>query len=149
DGADRAADRDGASAAPSVSGRALRRAAAAAAEEPDAGRGDGLSVKDAERQKALRPAQTNAGTGVRHHQVGARLPSVPAAGDRPGARRVEPCDHGLEPEADVRPAPRLLRRVEHLLGAIAGPAPRCDVIEVKYRPNGCLSVAPMAGSFAC
>src|SRR5208283_4152890 len=120
-------------------------ARAAAEEEPDAGRGDGLSVEDAERQNALRPAQTNAGTGVRHDQVGARLPSVPAAGDRPGARRVEPCDHGLEPEADVRPAVRLLRRVEHLLSTIEGLTVGAGIIEVKYNGPGCLPVAPWRG----
>jgi transposase len=61
------------------------------------------------------PAQTDAGTRVRHHQIGTGLPAVPAARDRKGARRVEPCDHGLEPEADVHPLLRPLRRGEGLL----------------------------------
>ena len=47
------------------------------------------------------------GTGVRHQQVGAGLPPVSAARDRPCRRRVEPCDHGLKYEADVHPSPRL------------------------------------------
>ncbi len=35
----------------------------------------------------------------------AGLPAVSAARARQGARRVEPCDHGLESEADVHPLP--------------------------------------------
>ena len=41
--------------------------------------------------------------GLRHHQVGAGLPAVPAARGGPRPRRVESCDHGVEFEADVRP----------------------------------------------
>ena len=77
--------------------RALRRGAARAGQS-DTGRGHGASPEDAGGQEALRPAQTDPGTGVRHHQVGARIPPVPAARARQGARRVEPRDHGLEPE---------------------------------------------------
>src|ERR1019366_1352447 len=51
----------------------------------------------------------NSGTGVRHHQSGARIPSILAPRARQGARRVEPRDHGLEYEEDVRPQPRLTR----------------------------------------
>ena len=54
-------------------------------------------------------AQTDPGTGVRHHQSGARIPSILAPRARQGARRVEPRDHGLEYEEDVRPQPRLTR----------------------------------------
>jgi len=38
--------------------------------------------------------------------IGARIPSIFDARTRKGAWRVEPCDHGLEYEADVRPQPR-------------------------------------------
>jgi hypothetical protein len=47
------------------------------------------------------------GVGVRHHQIGARIPSIFDAWTRKSARRVEPRDHGLEYEADVRPQLRL------------------------------------------
>jgi transposase len=40
-------------------------------------------------------------------KIGARIPSIFDARTGKGARRVEPCDHGLEYEADVRPRPRL------------------------------------------
>ena len=66
-------------------------------------------LKTPEGRDALRPAQTDPRTGVRHHQVGARVPSILAARARQGARRVEPRDHGLEHEADVRPQRRLKR----------------------------------------
>ncbi len=46
------------------------------------------------RQDSRCLAQTDARTGVRHHQIDARIPSVSAARTRQGARRVEPCDHG-------------------------------------------------------
>jgi hypothetical protein len=46
---------------------------------------------------------------VRHHQSGARIPSILAPRARQGAPRVEPRDHGLEYEEDVRPQPRLTR----------------------------------------
>src|SRR5689334_15565147 len=62
----------------SVLERALRRSAARAGQS-DTGQGDGPPPEDAGGQEALRPAQTHPGTGVRHHQVGARLPPVPAA----------------------------------------------------------------------
>ena len=77
------------------------------------------------RPGALRPAQTDAGTGVRHHQIRARIPSIFTARARKSARRVEPGDHGLEHEANVRPRPRLLRagrpRAQRLSRSIAGP----------------------------
>ena len=54
-------------------------AAAGAVGQPNAGRDHDLSAADANRQKALCAAQTNPGTGVRDHQIGDGLPSVPAA----------------------------------------------------------------------
>ena len=63
----------------------------------------------ARRQEALCPAQTDPGAGVRHHQIGARVPPVFLARSRQSAGRVEPRDHGVELEADVRPRPRLMR----------------------------------------
>ncbi len=66
-------------------------------------------VEDAGRQEGLCSAQTDPGTGVWHHQIGARIPSIFVARARQGARRVEPCDHGLEHQTDVCPHPRLTR----------------------------------------
>ena len=90
--------------ASSVIGRAFRRCTCRTA-GPHAGSGHGAPAEDAGRQAALRVAQAGAGTGVRHHQIGAGLPAVSAARAGPRPRRVEPCDHGVEPEADVRPLP--------------------------------------------
>src|SRR6266850_2399704 len=45
----------------------------------DANRGHEPSSADARRQEALRLAQADSGTGVRHHQIGDGLPSVPPA----------------------------------------------------------------------
>ena len=50
-----------------------------APDESDAGRGHGPPPEDAGGQEALRPAQAHPGTGVRHHQVRAGIPPVPAA----------------------------------------------------------------------
>jgi hypothetical protein len=65
-------------------------------------------------------AQTDPGTGVWHHQIGARIPSIFVARARQGARRVEPCDHGLEHQTDVRPQPLSLSKIksEHSDGVI-------------------------------
>jgi len=63
------------------------------------------SAEDARRPRALCFAQADAGAGVRRHQIGARIPSVFVARPRQSARRVEPRDDGVEPEADVRPRP--------------------------------------------
>ena len=75
---DRSADRAGPPGAPSLPVRALCRGAARAG-QPDAGRSHGPPSADARGQEALRPAQADPGTGVRHHQIGAGLPPVPAA----------------------------------------------------------------------
>ena len=53
----------------------LRRRAAAPG-EPDAAGSDDTSTGDARGPATLRPAQANAGTGVRHHQIGHGLPPV-------------------------------------------------------------------------
>ena len=76
---------------------------AGSAGRSNAGRGDGASAEDAGRPGALRAAQADAGAGVRDHQIGAGIPSIFAARPRERARRMEPRDHGLEHEADVRP----------------------------------------------
>jgi hypothetical protein len=78
-----------------------------APEEPHAGRGDGPSTEGAGRPRALRLAQADARAGVRHHQVRARIPSILPAWLEEVAQRVEPGDHGVESEANVRPRPRL------------------------------------------
>ena len=108
EGGDRTADCHGPSTASSPVARTLR-AAAARAGKSDAGRRDGTSVEDAGRPDALCPAQADPGTGVRHHQIGARIPSIFVARARKRAWRVEPCDHGLEHQANVRPQPRLTK----------------------------------------
>jgi transposase len=77
-GEHRAVDCARPSAASSVLARAVCRCAAGA-HKPDTRRGHGLSSADTARQKTLRPAQTDAGTGIRHHQIGDGIPSVPAA----------------------------------------------------------------------
>jgi hypothetical protein len=41
-----------------------------------AGRGDGASAEDAGRQEGPCSAQTVPGTGVWHHQISARIPSI-------------------------------------------------------------------------
>jgi hypothetical protein len=48
-------------------------------------------------QGMRRPAQADPRASVRHHQVGARIPPVPAARPRQGGRRTEPRDHGVTP----------------------------------------------------
>jgi len=85
------ADRHGPSAASSAADGTLRDGAACS-RESDAGRGDGASAEDAGRQEGLCSAQTDPGTGVWHHQIGARIPSIFVARARQGARRVEPRD---------------------------------------------------------
>jgi hypothetical protein len=64
-------------------------------------------LRTPEGRKALRPAQTHSGAGVRHRQIGARVPPVFAARAGRGARGVAPRDLGLEREANVRPRRRL------------------------------------------
>ena len=88
-------------------------------------------VEDARRPCALRPAQTDAGAGVRHHQIRARIPSIFAARARKRARRVEPRDHGLEFEADVHPRPGLSNGLSRL-------APKIDT---RSRSN-CINANP-------
>ena len=105
----RTADRYGPSAASSPAWRALREGGARTGKS-DARRGHGPSAEDARRPQALCFAQADTGAGVRHHQVGAWIPPVFFARSRQSARRVEPRDHGVEPEADVRPRPRLTGR---------------------------------------
>jgi hypothetical protein len=75
----------------------------AGTDEPDAARSHGAPLGDTTRQKALRPAQAHPGTGVRHHQIGSGLPTIPVARPRQSPRRVEPGDDGLQHEADLRP----------------------------------------------
>jgi hypothetical protein len=78
-------------------------------------RGDGALIENAGRQEALCSAQADSGMGVRHPQIAHGLPPIYSAWDRPGARRMEPCDQGLEHEADVHPSARRVRRAEHSL----------------------------------
>src|SRR6202167_2684605 len=75
EGRRRTRDRDGPSAALPSAERTLRADSGRAA-KAHAGRGDGLSTEDAGRPGALRAAQADPRTGVRHHQVRARIPSI-------------------------------------------------------------------------
>ena len=87
----------------------LRRRAAAPG-EPDAAGSDDTSTGDARGPATLRPAQANAGTGVRHHQIGHGLPPVLATRPGQGHGRMEPGDPGLEHKENVHLAIRLSRR---------------------------------------
>ena len=87
----------------------LRRRAAAAG-EPDAAGSDDTSTGDARGPATLRPAQANAGTGVRHHQIGHGLPPVLATRPGQGHGRMEPGDPGLEHKENVHLAIRMSRR---------------------------------------
>ena len=119
-----AADRDGPPAAPSHFGRALCRGPAAT-EEPHASRGDGAPAEDAGGQETLRFTQTGARTGVRYRQIGAGLPAIFATRAGQGAGRVEPCDHVVQSEADVRPLRSAVRPGSAFLvsnGAVKGRA---------------------------
>lgn len=60
------------------------------------------------RQKARCVAQADTRAGVRHPQIRSGLPAVLAARPRQGSRRIDPRDHGLEPQAHVRPDPSLI-----------------------------------------
>jgi hypothetical protein len=80
-GQPRTADRYGPSAASSPAWRALREGGARTGKS-DARRGHGPSVEDARRPQALCFAQADASAGVRHHQVGARIPPVFVARSR-------------------------------------------------------------------
>ena len=105
DGGRRAADRHGPPAASSAFGRTLR-TPPPAPENPTPVEAMAHRLKTPEGRSSS-PAQADAGTGVRHHQICARLSPILAARPGKGARRVEPRDHGLEHEADVQPQRRL------------------------------------------
>src|SRR5258708_35181648 len=68
----------------------------------------GDRVKKPEGRKLYSLRKQIPGTSVRHHQIGPRIPPVPAARARQGAWRVEPRDHGMEHQADVHPQLRLI-----------------------------------------
>src|SRR6516164_1889593 len=55
----------------------------------------------------LRSAQADPRAGVRHHQIGDGIPTIPAARARLRPRRVEPGYYGLEHQADACAQPRL------------------------------------------
>src|SRR5271157_4098972 len=130
EGRRRTGDRDGPTAASSAVERTVREGAGRS-KGPDAGRGDGASAEDAAGPCALRPAQTDAGAGVRHHQIRARIPSILAARPRESSRRVESRDHGLEFEADVHPRSELSNGLSRL-------APKMDI---RSRSN-CINANP-------
>src|SRR5512141_1497056 len=70
----------------------------------------------------------HARAGLRRHQVRARIPPVSPARARKCARRVEPCDHGLECEADILPKSRL-----------RGGSSTCDWADIAARRKAPLS----------
>ena len=92
--------------------RAVRRWAAAA-REPDTGGSHGAPVEDRAGPRPLCVAQTNPGAGVWDHQIRDGLPAIHAARHRPGSRRMETCDHGLEHQADVRSLPPTVRSTRY------------------------------------
>jgi len=110
-GRDRAADRPRTGSPSSVLEGPVRQSAAGPG-EPDPAASDGASAGVARRPPTLCPAQADAGTGVRHHQIGDGLPPVLPARPRKGQRRVELGHHGLEREADVRTHPCLTGQPE-------------------------------------
>ena len=59
-------------------------------------------------------ALKDTGTGVRHHQIGARIPSIFNARARKRAWRVESRDHVLEFEANVHPRSHLSNGLNRL-----------------------------------
>ena len=79
---DRAGDRDGPGAASSRLWPNASRTTPAAPEDPTPVEAMAHRLKTPRRPRSLRPAQADAGAGVRHHQIGARLPSVLAARPR-------------------------------------------------------------------
>jgi len=93
---------------------------------------DGKTLYALRKQMPLGSSPRAGSTGVWHHQVGARLPSVPAAWPGLCSQRMEPCDHGLERQADVRPLPRPIGRGERLLAVY-----RSDGVQSRLRDATC------------
>ena len=87
------------------------RRGAASTVKPNAGASHGAPAEHAGGPETLCIAQADSRTCVWYHQICHGLPAIHAARDRSGSRRVEPCDHGLEPEADVHPPSLLARRM--------------------------------------
>ena len=104
----RAADRAGPGASPSLLAGSFRRGAARAGGSNAAG-GDAPSLRHAGGPGALRAPQADPGAGVRHHQIGDRVPPVQPAQPRASQGRVEPGHPGVEHQADVRPQSRMSR----------------------------------------
>src|SRR5690606_11174413 len=102
--------------------RGLAKAVCAGAESTAGfGHGDsenGASTEDAGGQEALRAAQANTRAGLRHHQIGDGVPTIPAARVRQRQRRMESGDDELEHPADVR--------VEHGLNSELRLLPHAD-----------------------
>src|SRR6516165_763105 len=83
-GADRALDRRGPTTGSPIVERPLHRAAGTGEPNPVAAMLHRLATR---RQEALCAAQTDPGTGVRHHEIGAWVSAVSAAWPRQGPRR--------------------------------------------------------------
>jgi len=128
EGRDRPADRHGASAASSTVARTLRGAAAGAGKS-DAGRSDGASAEDAGRPRSIRPTQTDPEPVFASSNRCSDSVNFDAR-TRKSTWRVEPCDHGLEYETDVRPQP-----AEEAICSFAQPKVAwCKVIRRSHNP---------------
>jgi hypothetical protein len=112
-GEDRTADRPGALSPSCQLETALCRHSQSPARLGHADAEDGASAEDAARQKALCAAQTNPRTGVRHHQIGDGISSMPVARTRKRQRRMESGDDELEHQANVRDAALLRGHRDH------------------------------------
>ena len=101
---DRAADRDGALSPSSQLEAALCRRAQIPADSATALEKMAYRLKTPRGKRTLRAAQTDARTGVRHHQIGDGLSAMSAARARERQRRMEFGDDELEHQANVRDA---------------------------------------------
>ncbi len=82
------------------------------AENADGGRGQRPAAEDARGAKALCASQTDAGAGVRDHQIGNGVPTVFPARPRQRARRVEYRDDVMEHKETIYSEDRLNRQEE-------------------------------------
>src|SRR5258707_473021 len=89
---------------PSCYGAAVARATSPIARRPTRS----IVVKATRTPRGCDGRSSGAEHPFRHHQIGPRIPPVPAARARQGAWRVEPPDHGMEHQADVHPQLRLI-----------------------------------------
>jgi hypothetical protein len=133
-GEDRAADRDGALSPSCQLEAALRRSAEIPARLGNRAGEDGVSAQDPARQEALRTAQTDPGTGVRHHQVRDGLSAMSAQRTRKRQRRMEFGHDELEHQANVRDAALLREHHEHSAQCIIGQHHHESTLNIRLFP---------------